>query len=205
MSSFVLATPSANLADNVCLRTYYTRADTPTGITMVDAVLATCASPSGFLPVPVVIGHESHHYVGAAFGASNPIRHVIAEAYSHFGKESSISLLLSVGSGHPGIPSLPIGSICASQHRQMHDMMLNCELEAREIQHQMIGLDTYFRFSVEQGMQQNHIFADNLGWISAQTSVYLSQQDTTTRLDKCIDRMIGKDRRITPKILGTCF
>lgn len=179
--------------------------DPPTDITVVDAVLATCASPTEFLPVSVGVGYDKLEYVGARFGASNPVRQVIAEAYSYFGEESSIALLLSLGSGHPGVLSITPGSTYNALHQLMRDMMSDCEQQARDVQQLMARVGIYFRFSVEQGMQKIHALAEDLGWISAQTSGYLSHPATMNRVDECVDMMRTAKRAITLKELGMFF
>lgn len=196
-SSFVLARLSANSTDIVYLRTYRTRSDIPTGVTVVDAILATCAS-SEFLPVFAGLGYERLQYVGVGLGASNPIRQVIDERYSHFGRESSISLLLSIGSGHPGIISV----IADAAYDFQYQLMLDREQQARDIRNQIPESDAYFRFSVEQGMQSNHTDAEGLSWILAQTSCYLAQQDTKCRIDQCIFRIRGEKESVGSKEIG---
>lgn len=198
----VLAALSLNSRDGVCLRTYPVVTDPPTGITVVEAVLATCASPSEFLPVSVGLGYEKLTYVSAGLGANNPIRQVIAEADFHFGGKSRIELLLSLGSGHPGTLSLSTDNNCNALDRLMRNLLLDCEKQAQQVQQYMKKDEIYFRFSVEQGMQKTHAFAEDLGWISAQTSGYISQPDTLIRIDKCVERMKSVQRANPPNEIG---
>lgn len=203
---FVLATLSLNSTDSVYLRTYHVATDPPTGITVVDAALATCAFPSEFLPVSVGTGYEKLEYVSAGLRASNPIRQVITETYSYFGGDSRIGLLLSIGSGHPGTLSLTEDDSSDALGQLMRGVLLDCEKQAQEVQQWMGKFDIYFRFSVEQGMQNTPTLAGELGWISAQTSGYLSQPDTIKRVDKCLEETRMEEGAITLKVLlSNCF
>lgn len=150
---------------------------------MVDAVLATCASPE-FLPVLAgsEIECERLEYIGAGIGASNPIRQVREEVYLHFGKDSIVSLLLSVGSGHPGIATAD------GAHDSQYPLMLDCEKQAQFTKHQMSQFDGYFRFSVTQGMETNRGPADSLN-IYSQSHAYLTDPNMSEQIDQCVSRM----------------
>jgi predicted acylesterase/phospholipase RssA len=77
-------------------------------ITVVEAVLATCALQPEFLPVTLDWEPSGpYKYVGSGLRASNPVYHVITEALPASGslEETWIALLLSLGSGNPGMIS----------------------------------------------------------------------------------------------------
>ncbi|KIM31130.1 hypothetical protein M408DRAFT_327421 [Serendipita vermifera MAFF 305830] len=196
---FSLAALRANVSNKVYLRTYPARRQPPSAITIVDAILATCASQPDFAHTTFGTGYNRKEYVGAGVGANNPVRHVIAEAQSYFGGEPSISLLLSLGSGYRGIMSLPHnGSSDDALHHLAVDIMADCEQKAQEVRQQIGRTGVYFRFSVEQGMQKDkHTLAEELGWISAQTDSYLSTQETLEQLDKCVERLKAPTADIT--------
>lgn len=83
--------------------------------------------------------------------------------------------LLSIGTGHPGVISLhPTGEQTAL-HRVMRDMMHDCEQRAQEIEQRIGHVGIYSRFSVQQGMQNDHQEKiDDLSWIATQTDNYLN-------------------------------
>ncbi|KAG8817631.1 hypothetical protein FRC17_011139, partial [Serendipita sp. 399] len=88
-AGFVIARPRLNVQGIATFRTYRTRAERPMPITIVDAVLATCAAQPAFLPVTIGTEDRKMDYIGAILGASNPIRELISEAHALFGGSAS--------------------------------------------------------------------------------------------------------------------
>lgn len=187
---FTLASPRVNVGHKVYFRTYLARHQPPSGITIVDAVLATCASQPEFLAASIGSGFGKREYVSSDLCASNPVRQVIAEAYSHFEGVPNIGLLLSLGSGHPGIVSLSPNGGSDMLHHLMQGLLVDSQQRAQEIQEKMDRVGTYFRFSVEQGMQRNQpVDSEELEWIAAQTDSYLAGPDISRRIDECVERL----------------
>jgi hypothetical protein len=120
----------------------------------------------------------------AASGAVNPIYEAITEAHLLFGGDSSVASLLSLGVGHPGIISVPSTGGEATIHRIMRGIMLDCEQRAQEIEQRIGRVGIYSRFSVEQGMQNDHPGGPvDAAWIVTQTEDYLTQHETSEKLD----------------------
>lgn len=179
------------------------RSQLATAITVIDAALATCAIPPGFAPVTSGSGYNKKEYIGASFGASNPVRDVIAEAHSLFGGDSSVASLLSLGTGHPGVISFPSGGE-TDLYSLMRDMMNDSEQRAQEIEQQIGRVGIYFRFSVEQGMQSDHLgpFADP-SEVVAQTENYLAEYKTSEKIGTFIQNFDTAIRPITLDQLRT--
>ena len=141
---------------------------------MIEAALATCAAQPDFAPVSSGSGYRKKEYIGVGLGANNPVRDLITEAHSLFGGDSSVASMLSIGTGHPGIISFPADGGDVSL-RRLRDMMNDCEQRAQEIEQQIGRVGIYFRFSVEQGMQNDSpAQAADPSWILAQTESYLT-------------------------------
>ncbi|KIM24749.1 hypothetical protein M408DRAFT_331585 [Serendipita vermifera MAFF 305830] len=75
-ASFVVASLRTNAKSAACLRTYPVRNQRPSTITVVEAVLATCATQPEFAPVSAGSGRKAREYI-AASGAVNPIHEVM--------------------------------------------------------------------------------------------------------------------------------
>jgi hypothetical protein len=139
----------------------------------------------------------------AASGAANPVHEVITEAHQLFGGDSGVVSLLSLGTGHPGIITLPSAAGEAVLHRIMRDMMHDCEQRAQEIERRIGQVGIYSRFSVEQGMQNDHPGGPvDVSWIVAQTENYLVQRDTREKLDQFEQMFDGQTGPITLDQLG---
>ncbi|KIM24259.1 hypothetical protein M408DRAFT_243225 [Serendipita vermifera MAFF 305830] len=182
-ASFVVVSPRINAKSTICLRTYPIRRQPASSITVVEAVLATCATEPAFAPVSIGSGYNTREYM-AARGAANPVYEVITEACLLFGGDASVASLLSLGTGHPGIISLPQDGNEVVLHEIMRDLMHDSEQTAQEIEERIGRVGIYSRFSVHQGMRNKHIVQlDDPRWIIAQTEDYLSHHQTGGRLN----------------------
>jgi hypothetical protein len=147
---------------------------------VVDAILATCATQGKFLPVIIRSGLTKQELMGGTMGAANPCRELVQEAIDRFKADRTIAVILSIGSGHPGLVS-------AFSSARYEDMVANCEQVSQEMRERMGEDGIYFRFSVEQGLQRHHgAQVDQLNWINDQTLAYLENRETSRLLDQCL-------------------
>lgn len=204
MYSFVLASLRNNAGTKICLRGYPVQTYPAPSITVVDAALATCAIQPTFAPIVSGKGFRKKEYIGAGMGASNPIREVITEAHLLFGGNANVTLLLSLGNGHPGIIKLPPSDGDLDLSRALWDVMNDCTQKAQEIEQQIGSTGMYFRFSVEQGMQNDHStqFTDP-SWIIAQTESYIDDPGTHNKLNAFVQRIDAAAQPITLDQLST--
>jgi len=202
VGSFVVASPRVNASTRICLRTYRVSARLPSKVTVIEAALAACATPAMFAPISSGSGYRKIEYIGAGLGANNPIREVITEAHLLFGGDSRISCILSLGIGNPGIIMLPLGGGNLSL-QTLHDMMDDCEQRAQEIDRQIGHLGVYFRFSVEQGMQNNQPDETiDPNWVMAQTTAYLEDHTTNRKIGTFIQNSTSTSGPVTLDHLG---
>jgi hypothetical protein len=176
------------MGDTVHLRTYPVRTEPPSVITVIEAVLATCASPVGFEPVTIGARHKKQEYVGPV--AHNPFRDVITESHLLFGGDSSVASILSLGCGHPGVITVPSDGTPATLLALMQEMILDCQSHAKETQDQIGHLGIYFRFSVEQGMQRAYLGnTDDTSLMVSRTQTYLGDLDVSSKVDAYIQSL----------------
>jgi hypothetical protein len=195
---FVIATPRANVGHTAYFRTYPVRTKPASDVTVVDAVLATCSTQPAFAPASLGASHKKQEYIGAGLGTNNPIREVITEAHLLFGGDSGVVSLLSLGCGHPGIIAMPADGDKETFFVLMQAMMLDCEKRAREMKEHLGQLGIYFRFSIEQGMQESHFRPKNdLSWVITQTENYLSDSEISGQLDSAMRSLYSSAGPIT--------
>ncbi|KAI9866792.1 MAG: hypothetical protein M1813_000734 [Trichoglossum hirsutum] len=155
--TFVCATRQAN-TNLVCLRDY-TLIGGPNydTATIVEAALATSAATT-FFP-PVKIGERL--YVDGALGANNPVNVIWNEAQNIWSPDDgdihpNVKCFVSVGTGNPG--SVPVqNSVVGLVMDTLKHIASETERTATMAAQTYRGLlDTrrYFRFNVEQGLQQ---------------------------------------------------
>lgn len=150
-ASFVVTTPKNNIKKRSNLRTYYTRAQLASKATVVEAILATCATQPDFLPVS--IGHtlSKQDLIGGVMSTGNPCRELISEAYELFGKGRHISTILSLGSGVLGTLSAPEEYAKDNWINTFKEANQDCDNIDQEIETQVGHLGAYYRFQLTKG------------------------------------------------------
>jgi hypothetical protein len=100
---------------------------------------------------------------------------------------------LSLGTGKPGAIPVPLdGRVDALTFTRA--MMNDCDERAREIERQISGVGIYFRFAVEQGMQNNHLDPPSyFGWIT-QTISSLTSFGHSVEQGRQNHQYTGEDR-----------
>ena len=185
----------------VKLRTYRSRTERSLDITLVDAILATCATQPTFLPISIGPELNRQELVGGAMGTANPCRELVLEAQDKFKRTAHISTIISLGSGQLGALS------GAAKDRDwmevLRNMVESCERTAQEIEAQIGHFNIYSRFSVEQGLQTLYgAKAEDLQWLNTQTAAYVQDVDVSRRLDECVEKIISRQEVITLEQLG---
>jgi hypothetical protein len=94
---------------------------------VVDAMLATLASPPLFSPTSIFKDVSTFEYISASFALGNPTRQIISEAYGTFGEERRVACLLSIGCGHPGVIAAPKNLELANWDRFMEQIAKDSE------------------------------------------------------------------------------
>jgi hypothetical protein len=179
-----MATRKADITSKVKFRTYPVRNERSVDITVVDAILATCASQPAFVPVSIGPRFRQQEYIGAEIGANNPCKDVISEAHGLFDGKRYVASLLSIGSGHPGIIPLSHGS------NPLYQLLASSEETAQDVEAQMGHLGIHSRFSVSQGLQNDQIKdCMDIGHILSHTEVYVEDEETSHKIDDCVERL----------------
>lgn len=177
----MIARPSSEISAKAVFRTYRTRSEPPSGITVVDAILATCSTQS-FPPVSFGAHLRRQEYVGWGLGMSNPCRHLISEARSLYGGDSRVALIASFGTGH----TIPITAPFDSNRTFFNLVTADCEQTAQELEVHLGHLGFYFRFQVDRLVQETlNIREDTIGSILTQAQAYLSRQERM--IDRCVE------------------
>jgi hypothetical protein len=186
------------------LRNYACSHEPPVDLTIGEAMLATCSTPPIFTPMTMSKDFATFEYVGGDLGLSNPTREVIAEAHHTFGDETTVTCLLSIGCGHPGVNAVPNDSGGASWTAFFEGVAKDSEKMAQDIGVQMSQLTLYHRFSVKYGLEKDQ----RREWkdpdiISTHTTNYLNDLDIVVLLDRCVDTIRLADGFTTLERLST--
>jgi hypothetical protein len=180
------------------LRNYVARHEPATNLTVAEAMLATCATPPLFSPTSIGKDYATFEYIGGDLGLSNPVREILAEVHRTFGDQATVSCLLSIGSGHPGVIITPDKAEGTKWVEFLKQIAMDSEKTAREISIQMRQLTLHHRLSVTEGLQgfQHHGWKD-VDIITAHTTSYLNNVETVEALDRCADTLKHGDGHAT--------
>jgi hypothetical protein len=160
----------------------------------VDVLCATMSTPAFFSPTTLGPSFSGQEYIGGGFSFNNPTRELFNEASAMFGDQNELGILLSLGSGRPGLLSLdsPIPRAEALDSLLIR-LSWNCEIVAREISVELGETNGYIRFNVDQGME--HIKFNDwriLGPIKAHTKSYLQVDIQNRLLNQLVERLRGQ-------------
>lgn len=143
------------------------------------------------------VGSEQE-LVGGAMGSGNPSRELSFELQNKFKKNIKIAIILSLGSGNPGTLTMSSSSDANEWAGVLQNMITNNEKVAQEIYQQLGHLGIYYRFSVEQGLQDlNASRLSDLTWLETQTDVYIQQEEVSQDLDEYIETLCEQKGSIT--------
>lgn len=130
-------------------------------------------------------------------GLSNPSNELLREFESQW-KDEKIASLISIGAGHEGViqvgdlASLSNNSPSNSLTTSLKRMATDCERVALCLQDRFRDQHIYFRFSVEQGLQNRTNGEQNrLADIEAHTKAYLQSSKTSDLVEEVVESLSG--------------
>ncbi|KIM22768.1 hypothetical protein M408DRAFT_40342, partial [Serendipita vermifera MAFF 305830] len=103
--SVLYAAESANITHPYAFRAYTTRGSS-LNPTIVEALCATMAIQSYFLPVNIGPQRTQQTFIGGSFGINNPTRMLLVEAGCVYGENRRVAQILSLGCGLPRVLSV---------------------------------------------------------------------------------------------------
>ncbi|KAJ7839930.1 FabD/lysophospholipase-like protein [Mycena olivaceomarginata] len=199
---FVCAMNAANMSLPVLLRTYNTPDHPAMDCTIWQAGRATSAAPTFFKPIKIGRPGMEEKFVDGGMGYNNPMAALLLEAKVLF-PDRQIACIISLGTGQPHTINLPKPSLL---HRfipldivkAIQKIATDCEKEHQSLAHRFDGVaKLYFRFNVEQGMQDIQLNQwEKLGDIAANTRQYVQSQPVVTQLTDVVKSLSEKIGRV---------
>ncbi|QRV92256.1 kinesin light chain [Ceratobasidium sp. AG-Ba] len=153
---------------------------------------ATMAHPEMFKPTDIGLGHLRLSFVDGGLGCNNPTAHVLAEVKAIL-PSRDMSSLVCIGAGHPDTIQVPQHTAFS---RLMPTNVLNLtraiSLDAERVAQEMevrfrSAPSSYFRFSVDQGMQGVEVGEwEKLSQVAAHTQAYMRSPVMNKRVDDAV-------------------
>lgn len=198
--------PQKNLSGGIprLFRSYTTRANEAADCKIWEAARATSAEPRFFKPIIIREESVSEAYVDGGLGHNNPIQLVLEEAKQVF-HGRKVACIISVGAGQPGTISMPGSSRFHQITEAMQGIAADCEKSAEEVARHFQNIpDVYFRFNVEQGMQQVGLGQwERLDEVVTHTFQYLRNTHVDKLLDKAVAAVWKREGIVPTGRLGT--
>ncbi|KAJ5966691.1 hypothetical protein N7501_002939 [Penicillium viridicatum] len=167
--------------------------------TICEAALATSAATRFFDSVSIA----NHHFVDGAFGANNPIEEVEEEATDIWCTTSRelkplVKCLVSIGTGNPA--QVPMNdNVLKFLSKTLVRMATKPESTERRFMARWsneVKGKRYFRFNVEQGLQQVHMTEfEKQNVIESATYAYLHHSSQKVRVRDCILNLSEKEEK----------
>ncbi|KAH8809672.1 acyl transferase/acyl hydrolase/lysophospholipase [Flagelloscypha sp. PMI_526] len=184
----ILTSTAGNIFLPTPFRTYKVRDNRTSNCPVWMAIRAAAATPSHFAPIEI----NTQLLVSAAhFGDSNPIEFALSEAATVFGKDRHIGYIVSLGAGHPGHIFFN-SSLATSYSNATVRIAQDSERKAQEVARRLSqsGINVYFRFNVEQGLQWYTQEQQNLRTdVRTHAMAYISQHSVGDNLDAVVRKL----------------
>jgi len=196
--------PAKSIALPLLFRTYTVRENSGYNCRIWEAARATSAAPTFFKRIAITENGLREEFIDAGLGCNNPVMRVLEEAWHAFGPTRQLACVVSIGTGQAatiGLPTpdafqrlLPLNLI-----NVLKGIATNCEEVAEVCERRYREVDNfYFRFNVEQGMQ-NITLAEwgKLDETMQHTRQYLQKETVTKRINTVVEVLQAQPAVIT--------
>ncbi|KIM32300.1 hypothetical protein M408DRAFT_20617 [Serendipita vermifera MAFF 305830] len=193
---FICAVPEINLRKCEKLKDYAFQDVRPT---IIEALRATCASLSLFIPASIKnIGGQAS-YITAAYTFNNPTWEMIVEACEYYRKDHPVACLLSLGCEQSkSEPNKHVGDINLSD--LVEEISWGCQRVDQNLSWRMAELNVYYRMVVGgMGRPNSPLTIEE---VRARTECYLEEHSVKTRLDRCVETSMRLGRCTLADIAG---
>ncbi|PVF93396.1 WD40 repeat-like protein [Serendipita vermifera] len=152
------------------------------------------STPTLFSATTIGPGLACQRFVGGGLHFNNPTREVLNEATGMFGDQNELGLLLSLGSGRPGVISVDsFVPIPETMDSLLIRLSRNCEVIARGLSNELEDTPRYIRLTVDQGMEDLELTNwESLGRVAAHTSVYLQGSGPNKSMNLSAEIITGR-------------
>ncbi|QRV95649.1 kinesin light chain [Ceratobasidium sp. AG-Ba] len=189
---FAMSQHNMNAGIPVIFRSYHGRANQMPDCPIWQVLSATMAHPGMFKPVEINSNILRQSLVDGGLGCNNPTAHVLAEVKSIL-PGRHVSSVVCIGAGHPDTIQLADRSLF--KRLQIPDVLAltkEIALDAERVANEMDARfrsthGVYFRFSVDQGLQNVHIGEwEKLSHVWANAQAYMRGERVSKSIDEAV-------------------
>ena len=193
----------------VLFRTYSVRKNETFNCTIWEAARATSAAPTFFKRIKIGGPGTRQPYIDGGVGLNNPTSQVLLEAESVF-PGRLIACIVSIGTGQTEMTSISKPSywqqvIPNDVIKAMVAIATDCETVSQEMARRFKSIpDFYFRFNVDQGMQDIRLAHwDRLSKVAAHTQQYLKLQEVDQKMGVLVEAIRGRREVVSMSQIST--
>ncbi|KIJ49325.1 hypothetical protein M422DRAFT_246416 [Sphaerobolus stellatus SS14] len=203
--TFVCVLPLHNPRFVKRLRTYTVVQNSTPNCKIWEAARATTALPWLFeaIDIPAIAG-ISESFIGGEIRCSNPTMEVVHEAIGLFGSGCHVQLLLSIGSGHPGVIEFPETNASGTRFSKelvesLKNIVADSEHMADELSRKYNEIsDTYFRLNVAHGSGSIPLEEwKEASKVLTHTKTHLNDPSISGQVETIVEYLCSKHARIT--------
>ena len=177
--------------------------------TIWEAARATTAAPTFFKRIVIGDPGASQPYIDGGMGCNNPIAQVLEEAELMF-PDRQVACIISIGAGQADTIRIPKPRGLQRMFpldvvRAMQGIATDCERSAQVIARRFQGTpDVYFRFNVEQGLQNVGLAQwDLLDKVNAHTAQYIRTAEVDQKLAAAVAAIQARPNVVSTAKIGT--
>lgn len=155
-----------------------------------QVIRATLAHPNAFPGISIGPKLTQQVYISGEIGWNNPSNEVIREFEAQW-KDGKIACLASIGAGHEGVVRIDDSTMFSTFDNAVERTATDCEKVSEEVAYRFRGKNSYFRLSVEQGLQltgRNKLLT--LEEVLSCTSAYLSSSGVSISVDALVESLL---------------
>lgn len=176
------------------LRSYQGRSFHSPSCTIVDAALATLASPGLMEPITIEGVGTSEDFIDADISCSNPTLELLREASDVFGPHIQIFSIVSLGCGRENPDVNSKGGTTGPSARELvtaqTHISIACERTHEDLQRRTRNLNIYFRFNPGRDLNSSQTEEwKQVSFHKIQTMSYLQMELVSQRLDAAVNAL----------------
>jgi predicted acylesterase/phospholipase RssA len=177
--------------------------------TIWEAARATSAAPTFFKSIVIGEPGATQPYIDGGIGLNNPTLQVIDEAQSIF-SDRRVACIVSIGTGQAKTIEIPKPGpfqqvVPLDFVNAVISIATECEMTSEAmVQRFQNTQNFYFRFNVEQGLQEVKMAQwDRLDKVAAHTKRYLQMEDVKKKIGAAVDAILQRPEHVTTAQIGT--
>lgn len=199
-SRIVCAATVGDITRTRLIRSYRGRTFHSPSCTIIDAILATLASPGNFPPITIQGIGAPEDFIDGDISCSNPVFELLQESVHVFGSHTKVYSIVSLGCGQETMDILAKEGTSSTAHTHIS---IACERTHEDMQRRTRNLNIYFRFNPGRNIHSSEAPEwKNLSTLKMQTMSYLQMEAISQQLDAAVSALHSDTEGISLSLIS---